>query len=65
MSAVSERDRDVVRAILRDMGSATYADLSSRGGKPLASPLMELVQAGEVRRVAGDVVRYELATPPA
>lgn len=47
----NQRDKRAIRTILKQMEEATYPDIALRGGEGLASPLMEMVQAGEVERV--------------
>lgn len=44
----NQRDKIAIITILRQMGDATYPDIALRGGEGLASPLMEMVRAGEV-----------------
>jgi hypothetical protein len=46
----NQRDKTAIITILRQMGDATYPDIALRGGEGLASPLIEMVQAGEVIR---------------
>ena len=58
-----QRDKIAIRTILKQMGSATYPDIALRGGEGLASPLMEMVQAGEVIRETEERTTYRLAKP--
>lgn len=44
----NQRDKNAIRIILRQMQEASYPDIALRGGEGLASPLMEMVQEGEV-----------------
>lgn len=44
------RDKRAIRTILSQVGEATYPEIALRGGEGLASPLLEMVQAGEVIR---------------
>ncbi len=47
----NQRDKRAIKTIISQMVEATYPDIALRGGEGLASPLLELVQAGEVIRV--------------
>jgi hypothetical protein len=47
------RDKVAIRTVLEQMVEATYQDIALRAGEGLASPLMEMVQAGEVVRTPG------------
>jgi hypothetical protein len=52
------RDKNAIRTILKHMGgAASYPDIALRGGEGLASPLMEMVQAGEIERIPADPER--------
>jgi len=55
----NKRDRAAIRTILQHMGGeATYPDIALRGGEGLASPLMEMVQEGEIERTSRDGKSY-------
>lgn len=62
----NQRDRIAIRTVLGQMGSASYPDIALRAGEGLASPLMEMVKAGEVVRIVaedGASSVYRLAEP--
>lgn len=46
----NQRDKIAIRTVLTQMGEASYPDIALRAGEGLASPLVEMVQAGEVER---------------
>ncbi len=48
----NQRDRIAIRTVLSQTGATTYQDIALRAGEGLASPLMEMVQAGEVIRTS-------------
>jgi hypothetical protein len=50
MASQNDRSKAAIRTILSQMGEASYPDIALRGGEGLASPLLEMVQAGEVER---------------
>lgn len=50
-----ELEKDKILTVLKHSGEIRYAELILRGGDSLASPLLELVQEGKVkRRQTGD-----------
>lgn len=46
----NQRDKIAIRTVLSQMGKASYPEIALRAGEGLASPLLEMVQAGEVKR---------------
>jgi hypothetical protein len=55
----NQRDRRAIRTILKHMGGeATYPDIALRGGEGLASPLLEMVQEGEITKQVRDGRSY-------
>jgi len=63
MSSQNDRNKAAIRTVLGQMGEATYPDIALRAGEGLASPLLEMVHAGEVERLGalpGSGVRYRL-----
>ena len=62
----NDRDKMAIRTIISQMVSATYPDIALRAGEGLASPLLEMVQAGDVLRhvgVDGMPTTYRLPDP--
>ena len=49
----NQRDKIAIRTVLSQMGRTTFQEIALRAGEGLASPLMEMVQAGEVIRTPG------------
>ncbi len=49
----NQRDKIAIRTVLKQMGSTTFQEIALRAGEGLSSPLMEMVQAGEVIRTPG------------
>lgn len=49
----TERNKIAIRTVIAQMGEASYPDIALRAGEGLASPLMEMVHAGEVLRRDG------------
>lgn len=50
----NQRDKIAIRTILEQMIEATFSDIALRAGEGLGSPLMEMVQAGEVIRTQAE-----------
>lgn len=46
----NQLDKIAIKTILSQLEEASYPEIALRGGEGLASPLMELVQVGEVIR---------------
>lgn len=46
----NQRNKIAIKTVLRQMIEASYPDIALRAGEGLASPLMEMVQDGEVIR---------------
>ena len=49
----NQRDKIAIRTVISQMGRTTFQEIALRAGEGLASPLMEMVQAGDVVRTAG------------
>lgn len=49
----NQRDKIAIRTVLSQMGSTTFQEIALRAGEGLSSPLMEMVQAGDVVRTPG------------
>jgi len=49
----NQRDKIAIRTVLTQMGRTTFQHIALRAGEGLASPLMEMVQSGEVVKTAG------------
>lgn len=49
----NQRDRIAIRTVLKEMVSTTFQEIALRAGEGLSSPLMEMVQEGEIVRTPG------------
>lgn len=58
----NQRDKIAISTVLKEMVEATFPDIALRAGEGLGSPLMEMVQAGDVIRtqVEGKPTLYRL-----
>jgi len=49
----NQRDKIAIRTVLSQMGSTTFQEIALRIGEGLSSPLMEMVQSGDIVRTPG------------